>query len=78
MLDPVRAVIDQFQRMVAADGGKIEFLDFAEDVASVRYSPGKNDHCADCVLSPQDLRELMLEAMQQRLPSLRDLEIVTG
>jgi Fe-S cluster biogenesis protein NfuA len=77
MLDRVEAVIAQFQHIVAADGGKIELLGVAEDIVSVRYSPGTNDQCADCVLTPEDLRELLLEAMRQRLPALRDLSLVT-
>lgn len=70
-------VIQHFQRIVQADGGVLELLDRRESVARFLYQPGKNAQCDTCVLSADDLRELMSEALHARDPSLTSVELTS-
>jgi hypothetical protein len=42
----------------------------------VRYSRGTNEECAECVLEPDDLRELVLEAIQRQDPTVLTVELL--
>lgn len=71
-------VIEHFQRILQADGGQLEWLGTEDGVMRLRYLPGHNPDCADCVLSPEDLRELVGEALQRGDASIRSVDLVTG
>ena len=78
MLSPrAQQVIEHFQRILRADGGTLEWQDTTDGVMRLAYRPGHNEACADCVLSLQDLRELVAEAICQGDPQIRDVTIVT-
>ncbi|MGE0879470.1 MAG: hypothetical protein AB7L13_09665 [Acidimicrobiia bacterium] len=76
MASGVEAVVDNFHRIVAADGGSLVLLAREGGAVSIRYNPGVNEDCADCVLDPADLRELVLEAIQRQDPSVTALDVV--
>ena len=75
MSHAAKMVVDNFQQMVSGDGGKIELLGVKDGVMSVRYAPGTNEACQDCVLAPEDLKELMKEAAQMHDASIKDVEL---
>ena len=70
-----RMVVEHFNRMVEPDGGVIELLVVEAATLKVRYSPGRNEECADCVLDAQDLRELMKEALALQDPSITEVDV---
>ena len=70
-----RMVVEHFNRMVEPDGGVIELLVVEAATLKVRYSPGTNEECADCVLDAQDLRELMKEALALQDPSITEVDV---
>ena len=78
MSHAAKMVVDNFQQMVSGDGGKIELLGVADGVMSVRYAPGTNEACQDCVLAPEDLKELMKEAAQMHDASIKDVNLQVG
>jgi hypothetical protein len=69
-------VVGQFRQIVSGDGGKLELLSEANGVVEVRYAPGHNDQCATCVLEPDDLRQMLLEAMQMHDESIKAVSVV--
>lgn len=73
MSQSAQAVVDNFQQMVSGDGGRIELLGVKDGVMSVRYAPGSNEACQDCVLAPEDLKELMKEAARMHDASILDV-----
>ena len=74
----VLQIIDHFQRILETDGGKLECLDTRDGVLYLNYAPGHNEACESCVLSPEDLRELVAEAVQRGDPSVREVNLVTS
>lgn len=78
MSHAAKMVVDNFQQMVSGDGGRIELIDVKDGVMSVRYAPGTNEACQDCVLAPEDLKELMKEAAQMHDASIKDVNLQVG
>ena len=70
-------IIQHFQRIVQADGGVLDLLDHRDSVARFHYEPGENPQCDTCVLSTDDLRELMSEALHARDPSVTSVELIS-
>lgn len=73
-------VVEHFNRMVEPDGGLIELVSIHGSTLHVRYRPGQNPECASCVLDPNDLRDLMQEALQLQDPVITKVtvEVVRG
>ena len=69
-------VVGQFRQIVSGDGGKLELLSESEGVLKVRYAPGHNEQCATCVLEPDDLQLMLLEAVQQHDPSIKSVSLI--
>lgn len=61
--DAVEATLDKFRPLIARDGGRLELVEHREDEAIVRYTRGSNPECESCVLSQEDLGEMILEAL---------------
>jgi len=70
-------VVAHFNRMVEPDGGSIQLVAVDDNILRVRYLPGANEECAECVLEPNDLRELMKEAMELQDKSITEVELVS-
>jgi Fe-S cluster biogenesis protein NfuA len=70
-------VVSQFQRMLGADGGELALLQETSESVRIRYFKGVSA-CQDCVMSADDLREMMAEAFARQAPGIRSIEIVTG
>ncbi len=77
-MDPkVKYVLDNFGGILESDGGSLELLDITGGVVRVRYVQGHNEECPECVLTPEGLRALLLEALQTHAPHIVQLELVT-
>ncbi|MBI4338619.1 MAG: NifU family protein [Chloroflexi bacterium] len=76
MDNKIAGVLKDFQEIVGSDGGRLEFVDLAGDALQLRYFPGVNEQCATCVVSPEDLAELVLEAMREHATVVNKVELV--
>jgi Fe-S cluster biogenesis protein NfuA len=75
--DPlVELVVSEVGAPLAMDGGATVLVGVAEGVAHVSYRPGHNEECPECVMSAEDMREYLREALNARAPYIRDVEIV--
>ena len=68
-------VVRHFSRMVEPDGGAIELVSVEGATLTVRYRPGVNEECQDCVLEPDDLRALMQEALERQDPGITEVKL---
>ena len=68
-------VVRHFSRMVEPDGGAVELVSVEGATLTVRYRPGVNEECQDCVLEPDDLRELMKEALERQDPGITEVKL---
>lgn len=69
-------VIAQFHRMVEGDGSSLGLVEVESGLARVRYAKTGDAHCETCVLTPEDLRDMLSEAFQRNGTGIRDVEIV--
>jgi Fe-S cluster biogenesis protein NfuA len=70
-------VVEQFKEIVRPDGGAVELLGVKGDTLRVAYRPGHNERCAECVISPENLRDMLLDVLPQHDPSIRKVEVVS-
>lgn len=71
----VASVIEQFQEIVGPDGGRIELLGVEGDLLRIAYRPGQNEQCASCVISAENLRDMLLDVLPQHDPAIRRVEV---
>ena len=74
MPTPVETVVERFNKIVSEEGGSVQIVSLSGDTVSLRYKPGKSD-CEACVMLPDDLRELIQEALQRQMPSIATVEV---
>jgi Fe-S cluster biogenesis protein NfuA len=70
-------VVEHFNRMVESEGGAVALVAVEGNTLRVRYKAGSNPECAHCVIAPNDLRDLMREALELHAPSITSVEIET-
>lgn len=70
-------VVRQFRGLLRPDGD-IELLGVEAGVARVLYRQGRNLECPECVLSADDVREMLREAFAEKAPYIQDvvLEVI--
>lgn len=77
MTQQLESVVEQFKRIVEPDGGKLEVVGVEGDTLTINYTPGHNPDCEACVIEPDDLRELIGEAVKRHDPAITTIDIVT-
>ena len=75
MSDAVRRVVEEFQAIVRPDGGSVELLAVDGETLRVAYRPGHSEQCASCVISAENLRDMLLDVLPQHDPSIRRVEV---
>jgi hypothetical protein len=73
--EAVKLVVEQFQEIVRPDGGALELLGVEGDLLRVAYRPGTNEQCASCVISPDNLRDMLLDVLPAHDASIRRVEV---
>ena len=76
MDEQVEKVVDFFRRMVSADDGVLDLLSVESGTARIRYTPGHNEECPDCVHSAQDILDMLRGSLEIHAPHIRDVELV--
>ena len=74
------SLVEQFDRMVKRDGGRVSLLGVEGDVIRVGYRVGIDPTCTDgaCVMPHVELQQLMGETLARRNPDLKVIvEVVT-
>lgn len=74
--DPaLRSVLDNIQVIAASEGGSVQFVDAKGGKLTVKYTPGVNEECPECVPT-HDLIETMLKTSVGVLaPYIREVEV---
>ena len=75
MSQSARQVVEQFNEIVKPEGGSITLLSDANGVLRVRYVPGVNEECAECVMEPDALGAMMKDMIITLDPSITAVEV---
>jgi Fe-S cluster biogenesis protein NfuA len=74
--DQIDLVLDRFNSMLVADGASLSRESLAGGVLTVRYAGAAGDvGCSECVLDPDDLRELIGEALAGRVEGVVEVRL---
>lgn len=71
----VRQVVEQFDEIVKPEGGSVTLLSDEGGVLRVRYVPGVNEECAECVMEPEALGAMMKDMVLALDPSITAVEV---
>lgn len=71
----VNQVLAELRPTLAPDGGDVELLSCEDGVVEVRYVVGKNEECADCVMSTEDFELYLKELLMERVKGFQDLKV---
>ncbi|MFW6195253.1 MAG: NifU family protein [Chloroflexota bacterium] len=71
----VNAVLENIEVMVASEGGSLELLELNNDTLRVRYTPGVNEECPECVPSHENVEMFMRSALQVHAPHITALTL---
>ena len=64
MLEQIEKVLGLFRTILSMDGGTLELVGVENGTATIRYVPGQNEECPECVLTPENLQAMIEESMQ--------------
>jgi len=73
--EAVERVLKEFGEIVRPDGGSLELIAVEGETLRIAYRPGHNEQCASCVISPENLRDMLLDVLPQHDPSIRRVEV---
>ena len=75
MSDGAGLVVEHFDEIVKPDGGEVRLLAREGDTLRVGYSPGVNEECATCVLSADELADMMRDLLRDHDPGISQVLI---
>ncbi len=68
-------VVEQFNEIVKPEGGSVSLVSNEGGVLRVRYVPGVNEQCAECVMEPEALAAMMKDMVVTLDPSITDVQV---
>ena len=68
-------VVAHFDEIVKPDGGSVRLLAREGDVLRIAYSPGSNEECATCVISANQLAEMMRDLLRDHDPGIEEVRV---
>ena len=77
MSEGARQVVEQFNEIVKPEGGSVSLLSIEAGVLAVRYVPGVNEECAECVMEPDALAAMMQDMVGTLDPSISEVRVST-
>ena len=75
--DPkVDFVLEQIETMVATEGGSLELLSSDEASLEVRYIPGVNEDCPECVPTHEQVTMFLNASLKIHAPHVTSVQVV--
>ena len=74
--DPkVDFVLEQIETMVASEGGSIELLSADKSSLRIKYNPGVNEECPECVPDLGQVSMFLKASLWIHAPHIIDIEL---
>ena len=75
-VDPgLQSVIDNVNTVVASEGGSLELVELREGHLTVKYTPGVNEECPECVPDHALVRMMMQPSISAYAPHVTQIEV---
>jgi len=75
MSEGAQLVIDHFDEIVKPEGGAVQLLELSGASLRVGYRQGSNEDCPTCVMTTQELADMMRELLRDHAPGVTELSI---
>jgi len=72
----IKTVLDNIHTIVASEGGSLEFIDLTGGRLTVRYTPGYNEECPECVPASDMVRTIMKTSLGIYAPHVTDVKLL--
>ncbi|MEX0761234.1 MAG: hypothetical protein WD333_02160 [Dehalococcoidia bacterium] len=72
----VEFVLQQIETMVASEGGSLELLSVDESCLKIRYEPGVNEECPECVPTHDQVAQFLNASLKIHAPHIDAIEVV--
>ncbi len=72
MKEKIEAVLDKVRPVLAADGGNVEFVDYADGVVKVRLTGA----CGGCPMATMTLRMGIERSLKEQLPEIVKVQAI--
>jgi hypothetical protein len=72
----IDSAIRDVHEMVVSEGGSLEVVELGEWSLKVRYTPGKNEDCPECVPTHDAVRTWLTFALKRQAPYVTEVEIL--
>lgn len=74
--DPkVDFVLTQIESMVAAEGGSLQLVASDESFLKIKYTPGVNEACPECVPTLEHVRYFLSASLKVHAPYVTSVEV---
>ena len=73
--DKVDFVLAQIETMVASEGGTLELVSSDETSFEVKYVPGVNEECPECVPTHDQVRMFMKASLSIHAPQIKNFDV---
>ncbi len=75
-IDPgLQTVLTNVNTVVASEGGTLEFVGLDDGKLTVKYTPGVNEECPECVPDYDLVRMMMQTSISIYAPQVTEIEV---
>ena len=75
-IDPgIQSVIENVNTIVASEGGSLELVELRAGRLTVKYTPGVNEECPECVPDHALVRVLMQSSISAYAPHVTQIDV---
>ena len=71
-------VLQQIETMVASEGGTLELISASENSLKLKYTPGVNEDCPECVPTHDQVTMFLKASLGIHAPHILDVELDQG
>lgn len=68
-------VLEQIEKMVASEGGTLDVISLDEGSLKVKYTPGVNEECPECVPTLEMVTMFLNASLGIHAPYVKDVEV---
>ncbi len=75
--DPgVQMILQNVETVVASEGGSIEFIEIRDGRLVIKYTPGVNEECPECVPDHALVEQMMKTSVSVYAPHISSIEVL--
>ena len=74
--EKVDFVLEQIEGMVASEGGSIDVESLGESTLKIKYTPGVNEECPECVPTHNMVAQFLTASLGIHAPEITNVEVL--